>query len=74
MNIRDTQLCAGGERDKDSCNGDSGGPLLHNKGNDRQHYIEGIVSFGAKCGTAGWPGIYTRVTAYKDWILTNIRA
>ncbi|KAK9739024.1 Trypsin [Popillia japonica] len=53
VNVRTSQLCAGGEKDKDSCNG--------------------IVSFGAVCGTEGWPGIYTRVSRYRDWIEGNIR-
>jgi secreted trypsin-like serine protease len=36
-----------------------------------QWYIEGIVSFGAKCGSQGWPGIYTRVAEYVEWIRSN---
>lgn len=39
-----------------------------------QWYIEGIVSFGARCGTEGWPGIYTKVPAYLDWIYANVKA
>lgn len=75
VNIRDTQLCAGGEAGKDSCNGDSGGPLMNYALNDTsQFYIEGIVSFGARCGLGGWPGVYTRVNRYLDWIQSNIRA
>lgn len=38
-----------------------------------QWYIEGIVSFGAKCGSEGWPGIYTRVSEYIDWIQENVK-
>lgn len=71
VNVRTSQLCAGGEKDKDSCNGDSGGPLLAEV--NQRFYIEGIVSFGAVCGTEGWPGIYTRVSRYRDWIEGNIR-
>jgi len=73
VTVSDKQLCAGGERGRDSCNGDSGGPLMNTfSDDDSQWYLEGIVSFGNKCGTENWPGIYTRVSAYIDWITANV--
>lgn len=36
-------------------------------------YAEGIVSFGAECGTRGVPGVYTRIADYVDWITQTIR-
>ncbi|KAJ3654561.1 hypothetical protein Zmor_013740 [Zophobas morio] len=72
VNLGNKQLCAGGELGRDSCNGDSGGPLMATTKNDSaQWYLEGIVSFGARCGSQGWPGVYTKVGEYIDWIKSN---
>ncbi|XP_017081795.1 serine protease 7 [Drosophila eugracilis] len=67
-----SQLCVGGEFYRDSCDGDSGGPLMR-RAYDQAWYQEGVVSFGNRCGLEGWPGVYTRVSDYIDWILETIR-
>ncbi|XP_011863816.1 PREDICTED: trypsin-7-like [Vollenhovia emeryi] len=55
-------ICAGDlTRDRDTCEGDSGGALVHNS------VQIGIVSWGDKC-TSGYPGVYTRVSAIRQWI------
>lgn len=77
ITLRSGQLCAGGENGIDSCKGDSGGPLMAIDGRtylDRPYwYSVGIVSFGpTPCGSIGWPGVYTRVSSYINWILQNI--
>jgi secreted trypsin-like serine protease len=72
LNLWSNQMCAGGEGRKDSCNGDSGGPLMYYDG---KHYqATGIVSFGHdNCGTDKVPGVYTRVSAYNTWIRRHIK-
>jgi secreted trypsin-like serine protease len=67
-------LCAGvPEGGKDSCQGDSGGPLVTQ--NTRGDWVQiGVVSWGAGCGRRGFPGIYTRVSAFADFIRQNVGA
>ncbi|XP_058449125.1 melanization protease 1-like [Malaya genurostris] len=73
-NINDKQICAGEEAGKDSCKGDSGGPLMDVVvvGSEVVHYIAGVVSFGKQCGMKGVPGVYTKVNRFSDWILKNL--
>lgn len=58
----------------DACAGDSGGPLMNQAelGNDK-FILLGLVSFGPRqCGLSNFPGVYTRVSSYMEWILRNI--
>ncbi|XP_075147746.1 serine protease ea-like isoform X1 [Haematobia irritans] len=74
--LQTSQMCASGQAGVDSCGGDSGGPLVIQQRVDKRdvYVLAGIVSFGPKpCALAGWPGVYTRVGAYADWILNNIK-
>ena len=69
-------FCAGlKEGRKDSCTGDSGGPLLCETENDmgeKQWTLFGITSFGEGCGQKGKYGIYTKVPNFKNWIKKTI--
>ncbi|XP_034177515.1 uncharacterized protein LOC117602982 [Osmia lignaria lignaria] len=67
--IVDSFLCAG-RATKDSCSGDSGGPLMVNDGRWTQ---VGIVSWGIGCGKGQYPGVYTRVTHFLPWIYKNLK-
>ena len=61
-------LCAGTEvGGRDACQGDSGGPLLSSP-----TVQVGIVSFGDGCARPGVPAVYTRVSAYDNWIQRSI--
>ena len=63
--IMDHMMCAG-QKGKDSCSGDSGGPMQIGEGSTWTQI--GIVSWGIGCGKSHYPGVYTRVTAVRDWI------
>ncbi|NWY46109.1 GRAA protein, partial [Sylvia atricapilla] len=68
--ITENMICAGDKKGgKDSCDGDSGGPLRCN------NVMRGITSFGKpkSCGKPNGPGVYTRLTKqYLEWIRKTI--
>ncbi|XP_023287913.1 transmembrane protease serine 9 [Orussus abietinus] len=68
--ITGNMICAGRGK-QDSCQGDSGGPLLVHEGDKLE--IAGIVSWGYGCGRPGYPGVYTRVAKYLNWIRINMK-
>lgn len=70
-------MCYGGEGIIDSCRGDSGGPILNyaTYKNKVKAVIFGVVAAGhADCGkgVTNFPGIYTNLTYYLDWVLDNM--
>ncbi|CAF2738619.1 unnamed protein product [Rotaria sp. Silwood2] len=67
------QFCAGVlTGDKDTCKGDSGGPLMAFVNN--LWYLYGITSLGGglECASSGNPAVYTRVSCYLFDILSYI--
>ena len=67
-----SQICATtDEGGKDTCKGDSGGPMYDAVNNPNLQF--GIVSYGSsQCGLANVPGVYVRTSAYADWIKNGI--
>lgn len=55
-----------------ACRGDSGGPLLSTFGSTK--VLLGIVSYGAEDCNAKKPSVYTRLSAYLDWVEQALNA
>lgn len=55
---------------KDSCNGDSGGPII----NASSKVLIGGVSWGEGCAEAGYPGVYADYadTELNAWIKAQL--
>jgi trypsin len=71
--ITDGMICAGlREGGVDSCQGDSGGPLVWRT--TEGPVLVGVVSNGEGCALKLKYGVYTRVSAYRDWINRTLAA
>ncbi|XP_058476986.1 plasminogen activator, urokinase b [Solea solea] len=65
--ITDNMFCAGQlDWSQDACEGDSGGPLVCEL--DGRLFQFGIISWGDGCAKELRPGVYAKVTNYKQWI------
>ncbi|GAB6030759.1 hypothetical protein CHUAL_007608 [Chamberlinius hualienensis] len=74
MKITESFLCAGYESGgKDSCQGDSGGPLQL-LADDKQWFLAGVISWGVSCAQPNLPGVCTKITKFKPWIMETITA
>ncbi|XP_043917903.1 trypsin-3-like [Protopterus annectens] len=61
--LTSSMMCAGYSYGaKDACQGDSGGPLIC------EGRLYGVVSWGNSCGDPRYPGVYTSVAVFRNWI------
>ncbi|KAL4146093.1 hypothetical protein PRNP1_011966 [Phytophthora ramorum] len=69
--VDSSMVCAGGVANRDSCEGDSGGPLIveSSTGEDVLVGITGWAKDDA-CGREGYYGVYSRVSSAQAWIET----
>ncbi|XP_052563818.1 trypsin-2-like [Culex pipiens pallens] len=64
--VTDRMICAGYlGGGQSACHGDSGGPLVHGR------TVVGVVSWSRGCAQPGYPTVYGRVAAVRDWIEEN---
>ncbi|MFE9904442.1 S1 family peptidase [Streptomyces achromogenes] len=67
--VQSDMVCAGySSGGVDTCQGDSGGPLLIGG------VLAGITSWGEGCAEAGYPGVYTRLTAFSNLVTAQVNS
>ncbi|CAH2062298.1 unnamed protein product, partial [Iphiclides podalirius] len=73
--LHPTFMCAGGEKGKDTCNGDGGSPLVCPIPDQSDRYMQsGMVAWGIGCGEELTPGVYVDVASLRSWIDSTVAA
>lgn len=60
LRVSENMICTHA-RERDTCKGDSGGPLNWVDPETARTYLVGITSWGKGCARPDYPGIYTKV-------------
>ncbi|XP_029824022.3 trypsin-1-like [Ixodes scapularis] len=64
--MNSTMFCAISDDKSDSCENDSGGPVVQYK---RGNYVlVGIIAWGVECTNRKYPGVYMEVSSFLPWI------
>ncbi|KAM4706649.1 ovochymase-2-like [Discoglossus pictus] len=75
--VTSSMICAGFESQeklKSTCKSGAGGALICKSVTDSNWEVHGIASFGpSNCLVDRKPPVFTRVSAYKDWIVDEIK-
>ncbi|KAL0487202.1 hypothetical protein AKO1_012163 [Acrasis kona] len=67
--LNETMICIGDGDRKDTCYGDSGGPVVRRSKVNQRWIAVGITSYGGLiCGAEGSRGTYTKIKSYLDWL------
>ncbi|XP_034108676.1 seminase [Drosophila albomicans] len=66
QHITRSMVCASVPNKRDSCDGDSGGPMVYHG------ELVGIVSYGYACATS-LPGVYTSVPVVRRWFYEIVK-
>lgn len=61
-------ICAGGEKNVDTCYGDGGSPLVCSVDSSASLTLLGLVSWGINCGLSNVQGVYVNVAMFREWI------
>ncbi|KAL9188077.1 hypothetical protein ACHAXT_006455 [Thalassiosira profunda] len=65
--ITNNMICTSA-MDKDSCQKDSGGPLIVRGDDSKGDLLVGVSSWGIKCASSVFPGVSARISALYNWI------
>ncbi|XP_038051942.1 uncharacterized protein LOC119724798 isoform X2 [Patiria miniata] len=69
--VTENMICAEGLDGQSPCSGDSGGPLLCRNHLGAWHQV-GVVSAVFGCSSKNYPGLYSRIASYMDFINSTI--